>query len=405
MKMKRILLAMLLTVCLTAALPVTAAAEGETFNAYLDLNQNEDGSVSVTIPEENAAVLTAEVPTLSIPCAMGDPAVSHNGALVSSSAENGKVTFPVAEPGVYTITDNALPHATVLSFSLTLEGQIGLNFRVRIPAELQESVHAVTIYKGTESSVELGSPISGTTDEFRFTVRVASKEIGNPIGLRIADGAGKAVTLVNSSGAAYENCTAVYAVADYCRIENVGRYDPNGRGEQLEALTAALQNYGAYALAYFHGNDIAPGFASSGADLSGVNVSGYGVVKTGAATGLSQTTMFLKLDSETTINLRFTVAEGHSIEEYSFSCGETALVPEPNNGSYLIRLTNIPARHLDTAYTVTARRGDEVFSVTCSALSYAQLALTNSRFNRDAGLCNLVKALYLYNQAANAYFE
>ncbi|MBQ1289755.1 MAG: hypothetical protein IIY43_06040 [Oscillospiraceae bacterium] len=404
--MKRILIAALLAVCLLFALSSTAFAESNTFNAYLEVTQNEDGSVSVTIPEENEAVLRTEVPTLSIPCTMLDPVVTHNGETVASSVADGMVSFPVAHAGVYTITDSSAGlSAMVKTYSLTLEGQIGLNFRVQIPADLQNRVHAVFVYKDTETSVNLGTPISGTTDEFRFTYRVPAKEIGNPVGLRIETENGQNVPLVNSGGAVYEGNTAQYSVADYCKIDNLGQYDPNGHGAQLEALAAALQNYGAYALSFFGSGDTDPGFASSGEDVSGVSVSGYDIVKNGALEGLSQTSMFLTLESETTINLRFEVADGHSIEEYSFTYGSTALTPEPNNGSYLIRLSNIPAKDLDTPITVTVTSGEETFTVTCCALTYAQLVLNNSTLSQNTALCNTVKAMYLYNQAGNAYFE
>lgn len=406
MNMKRKLLAALLAVCLMLVLSSAAFAEDETFNAYLEVTQNEDGSVSVTIPDENDAVLTAKVPTLSIPCTMLNPVVTYNGETVTSSVEDGAVSFSVAHSGVYTITDSMSEvSAMVKSYSLTLEGQIGLNFRVRIPEELLGRVHAVLVYKGTETAVEFGSPLSGTTNEYRVTFRVPAKEIGNPVGLRIVAENGQAVRLVNASGDAYDGDTAQYSVADYCKIDNVGQFDPNGREQQLNALVSALQNYGAYALAFFNSGDADPGFAASGSGVSGAAVSGYDIVKTGAVEGLSQTSMFLTLESETTINLRFEVADGHSIEEYSFSCGGTALTPEANKGSYLIRLANVPAKDLDTLATVTVTKGEETFTVTCSALTYAQLVLNNSTLNQDQALCNLVKAMYLYNQAANAYFE
>ena len=405
MKMKRRFLAALLAVCLMLVLSSAAFAEDETFNAYLDVTQNPDGSVSVIIPAENEAVLTAEVPTLSIPCTMLNPVVTYNGETVTSSVEDGAVSFRVAHPGVYTITDSMSEvSAMVKSYSLTLEGQIGLNFRVQIPAELLGHVHAVLVYKGAETAVELGSPFSGTTDEFRVTFRVPAKEIGNPVGLRIETEDGQTVPLVNSGGVFYEDNTAQYSVADYCKREDLGQYAPDNLDEELVALANSLQNYGAYALSFFGSGDTDPGFASSGADVSAVTISGYDIVKIGEVEGLSQTSMSLTLKSETIISLRFEVAEGHDIGEYSFHYGSTVLVPEESNGGYLIRLANIPAKDLDTPFTVTVTKGEETFSVTCSALTYAQLVLNNSTFSQNTALCNTVKALYLYNQAANAYF-
>ena len=105
MKMKRRFLAALLVVCLMFVLSSAAFAEDETFNAYLDVTQNPDGSISVTIPAENAAVLAQEKPTLSIPCAFDFAVVTKDGETIPSVTENGKVSFTVETAGVYTIAE------------------------------------------------------------------------------------------------------------------------------------------------------------------------------------------------------------------------------------------------------------------------------------------------------------
>ena len=295
--------------------------------------------------------------------------------------------------------------ATLKSYSLTLEGQIGLNYTVKIPEALQEGAQAVLSCKGKETVLALGEPLEGTTDEFRFTYRVPAKGIGNAISLRIEDGSGNTLTLLNAAGEAFENNTVSRSVADYCKIPNLGQYAEEGKGDALVALAAALQNYGASAQAYFDKGDEDPGYAGGEApDFSGVTVTGFGVVKTGALEGLDQTTMFLTLQSETTINLRFFVHEGFSIDDYTFTCGETELTPVANGDSYLIKLENIPAKELDTAYTVTVTNGEKSFTITCSALSYAQLVLNHETLGQDEALCSALKAMYVYNQAADAYF-
>ena len=63
-----------------------------------------------------------------------------------------------------------------------------------------------------------------------------------------------------------------------------------------------------------------------------------------------------------------------------------------------IEIENISADQLGTAYAVKIGN----YTLNFSALSYANIVLNKSG---DANLINLLKALYLYNQAANAYFE
>ena len=63
---------------------------------------------------------------------------------------------------------------------------------------------------------------------------------------------------------------------------------------------------------------------------------------------------------------------------------------------------NIAAKDLDKTYTVTVSTAEgKVVTVKTCALSYAYKVVNKGT---DEALVNLVKGLYLYNQAANAYF-
>ena len=66
-------------------------------------------------------------------------------------------------------------------------------------------------------------------------------------------------------------------------------------------------------------------------------------------------------------------------------------------------MTNIAAKDLDKVYTVTVSSASgKIVTVKASALSYAYNVLNAE--DAPAKLVDLVKGLYLYNQAANAYF-
>lgn len=61
---------------------------------------------------------------------------------------------------------------------------------------------------------------------------------------------------------------------------------------------------------------------------------------------------------------------------------------------------NGETRNLDTPHTFTVTDGTNTYTVTASALSYAYTSVKNGDSDRQ----NLGKALYLYNQAADAHF-
>ena len=63
-------------------------------------------------------------------------------------------------------------------------------------------------------------------------------------------------------------------------------------------------------------------------------------------------------------------------------------------------MKNIAAPNLDTPHSFTVTDGEDTYTVTASALSYAYTSAKNGTEARQ----NLGKALYLYNQAANNKF-
>ena len=103
----------------------------------------------------------------------------------------------------------------------------------------------------------------------------------------------------------------------------------------------------------------------------------------------------LLLKSNTALRLYFAVGEtvptvtvdGQEVEVYSKNVGEEK--------AYYVEIGNIAANKLDVFYTV--KIGE--ITVSCSALSFAETVLNTD--GADMATVNLVKALYLYNQAAN----
>lgn len=472
MKMKRRILAALLAVCLMLVLSSAAFAEGETFNAYLDVTQNDDGSITVIIPDENAAVLAAEKPTLSIPCTITSAQVSQMDVIIPSTTSEGMISFVVERPGVYiiaapstgtfnitlvagdgtgemepvTVTDGhyTLPECTftppagktfdgwlvganpdpqnagteivvssdliltatwaetgtVKTASLTLEGQIGINFRIKIPESIKnaEGAQAVFVYKDVDCNpIALSglTPDSGTTDEYILTYFVPAKEIANKIGVKLVASDGSTFPLSRTTGRRYDNDLFQYAVVDYCaKVPATSAY------ADLKALVDSLQNYGTYAWIHFGSSDTQPTLAST-VDMSGITLDTllpYKSSSTGSISGLTTAAISLELESETTIFLRFVLSNGLTLGDLSISGGT---VTETSDG-FIVAISNIAAADLDTKKTVTITHGEETMIRDVYALSYAYSVL---RYSTDETIINTVKALYLYNQAANAYFH
>lgn len=107
---KSIVLLMLVSCLLLAGSALTFAATEENFNASITIENNEDGTISVTVVDSE--VLHEMVPDLNIPCegkTWHNAQVSFENALITTGLawdnENKVITFPVAKGGTYIISE------------------------------------------------------------------------------------------------------------------------------------------------------------------------------------------------------------------------------------------------------------------------------------------------------------
>ena len=301
------------------------------------------------------------------------------------------------------------PSAQVVSASLTLTGEIGINYYV-IPDETlaaDPDAYAVFTFKGAEGdAIPLNSvptDVKNGVTRYIFTKYVAAKEMTELSTLRLYSGAGVQATLTNASGGTLENNAAQYSVAHYCGSVT----SPEG-----QALAEKLGNFGARSMTYFGYTAQEPDTAYMSAvspvavDASAADLIGFVPTKTGSIPGLTVKGISLTLESMTTINLSFSVTGGHTIEEYTFTLNGQSAEIHSRGGLYYLHIRNIAAKELDTACIVTVTDGSSVMTVNCCGLSYAYNTLKNySSIADKAALCELARSVYAYNQAANDYFD
>jgi len=324
-----------------------------------------------------------------------------SGADLPLTNNSGSITVAPAEPEIPSVGE------TVTGYSLTLQGggngDIGINLFFKADQALRIDTGAyLNVFKNGETEkVYVSEFIFDAHDKTKYTTYVSAKNMSDDITVTFYNGEGE-------SGASY-----TYSVKSYAEyiLENAAMQTTN-----LINLVKSLLNYGAAAQEYFDYTE-APlanenmsendkGAVSACTEIG--NAADRTVAASGnsADVGVSAHTATLLLGSKTTIRHYVTLAEGVDVASLSFTVGGKALTPVKSGARYIVDITDIPATMLDDGYALTVTGSNGSYSVTYSALNYLSRMYDSSKDEAAmADYTNLLKAMYLYNQAADLYFN
>lgn len=255
-------------------------------------------------------------------------------------------------------------------FSVSLAGDIGLNFYATLSADTDEMTAQVT-FKGETVTVKgvKTDKVAGNAFVFRFPV--APKDYKENVAFVVTTLGGDTITATSS-------------VKEYA--------DKFAEGEDGYALVQKMLAYCEAARVYFAAEtvDTAKDFT---ADLTA-----FAATVSGTDDDITVEGATLVLEDTTEIKLYFTCAD---LTGKTFKVGNSEVTPEAVTGvgnCYVLRLKNIVMKDIDELYDFTL--GGK--TVRYGALSYVKATLEDK--DTSISLGNLVKALYELNVAANAYF-
>ncbi|MCM1315831.1 MAG: terpene cyclase/mutase family protein [Muribaculaceae bacterium] len=287
--------------------------------------------------------------------------------------------FVNGKNSLYDMTDVELDTAPA-KFSgatLSLGGNIGVNFHMELDNSVVNDKNAYmqfTLLSGNTTKVMVKDSQKKNENGrtyYVFTCEVAAKEINDDI----------TAQMIFGDGTASEKYS--YSVKEYSDSILNGNYT-----DETKTLVKKMLDYSKYAKAYFSGGNLT--ITSEINAVTADTLSDYTMKSTGTLSkGITYYGSSLLLESKTTVRHYFKVAEGTDVSEYNFS---------GNKGNYYyIDITDISADKLDV--DCDTKIGG--YTVTYSPMSYAYAVLSSE--NASDSLKNVVRALYLYNQAANAY--
>lgn len=299
--------------------------------------------------------------------------------------------------------------------SLTLKGQIGLNFYAVFPEEILKDADAYVVLNGPtgEQKLKISEAIFDRKSGYRFTYKLAAKETGDSVSFNVYNGKDEKQDLYKNNGeeiVSIEQNNFSYSIKDYINTV-INSSDPDSN-DKLVNLVKALNTYGSYAQQYFnYKTDSAS--ADNLLDISGMTEDDFSNYNYYCSEELPDDLTFsgysLVLKSETSLRFYF-ICENIAAHSFSYYDNNTysyiPLTPvSVGNNKYYVSFDNIYA--MDLGESVGFSIDDNIY-ISASPMAYAHSVLKiygESTIPEKINLCNTVKAMKLYYNAADEFFN
>ena len=288
--------------------------------------------------------------------------------------------------------------ARLVGHSLTLDGSVGVNFYMELSSEVISDSSAYmefTLPGGKTSTVKVSEAptevISGTT-YYKFKCQVNATAMTDTITAQIKS------TVGNSK--VYEYTVKEYA--DYLFAHK----DESTEFAEAAELIEAMVNYGSYAQIYagYNTEKLAVGDAKNLKSLDDVWITAY-YEPSIYETKVQFAGANLSLLSTTTLRMYFQLIDVEA-NEVRFGYQGQLLEMKQSGDYYYVELVGIPASKLDDEFRIDVLEGSTNFVVTYTPMAYCTSVVTRpTTETRTESLKNLIKALVLYNRAADAYIS
>lgn len=294
--------------------------------------------------------------------------------------------------------------ATSRGHSLSLRGDITLNFYVELSSDFKNAVESnvatatIGISDGDKQEIALNTAylqenevsveIDGVVYKcYKFSYSVAAQNMRDNITLKL--GYGEYEATINSSVQQYLTTAKSVTEADY---------------PGLSILADKMEDYGVKAQEHFNPNaeydDGLNGKLDISEDLANVKAStleGYKMVKGKAVDGITPWGASLILESKVTLRLYFTKTD-KDITYLNVSGVGNIDLKKYSSTIYYIDIADIAPNDLGTIYEI---QSGNTTLLKCSALSYAYTVLSNE--GTDDAVRGLLQSLYLYYGGAVNY--
>ena len=298
----------------------------------------------------------------------------------------------------------------LVGYSLSMKGNIEVNYYVDLPQELltdETAVFEISLPNGTTESIAVNAA-EKTSSGYKVSCPVAAKEMTDSVEMRVVtdDQAGEIYT---------------YSVKGYAEYV-LEHQDQAAYSAETIAAVKSMLNYGASAQEFFgyHVDRLAnEGLSEEDKTIEGdINFEPYrySLETNASVTGIAYYGSSLLLRSETAVRNYFELEDGHDLSEYQFAVAVGSGEAQPvqpkairlggQNCCY-VEIDQINAKDLDQDLTVTIRKKDQSdaggITLKYGVFSYADAVAQMT--NPDEKLVQVTRALYRYWEKAKAYAD
>ena len=290
--------------------------------------------------------------------------------------------------------------ARIQEVTASFDGMIRLNYYVSIPegyADATNSVKAVFTLNGKTTTINASDAVYvAAKNGYKFSISVLAAEVSDTVNIKFVDKNDAPFTLMNKSGTTdFTETGANFSVLQYMNMIA-------GNGGLEAELDNAAKDYCNAVKNRFLGTSIE--LRSVVAAVTENDLKDYAATMTGTLpSGISfkEMTVMFESDNSFRFYFNFNGVDPHSTD-YTYTIdGKPAEIKQSAKGYYLV-VPSIAAAELDNEHTIVVSDGTSTCTMKASALSYARAMIRSNASEADKLMC---KALYLYNQAANAFFD
>ena len=286
------------------------------------------------------------------------------------------------------------------SSAVEFTGNIHLVFRYDFPESVLADEGAYVSMEKGDKIVNI--PVSDgqvTNKGTAFKLPVMIPEFADDVIVTVCDGSGNKLPVFGATKGDDYTDGLIYSVKRYADKKRQHSETP-----EMEALAEALYDNGTAAQIYFEYGEYQDLAVDSHVTDESLNaaISEYALSVEGTKpAGYDSGSIMTYFQSDNTLKITFRLDGSRPASDFVFKLDGKKVDAETDRDNYYICVKNIPAPLLDKSHEFIISDATSSYTINASAMSYANTSVENGSDARK----NLGRAFYLYNQAANAYFN